>query len=228
MINSLINSIPDLVFYKDLKGVYLGCNSEFARHVGVSKDEVPGKTDYDLYSKEAADSFIFFDKKMLQSLSPQRNEEWITYPDGRRVLVETLKTPYIDGKGNLIGVLGISRDITEKKLSQQKMQESEERFQKMLALIPDMISIHDTDFNIVYSNWKGFAAIDEARRKLHTKCYKTYRDMDEICPDCKAKEVLNTKKAFQTEAELPDGTWIDLRVIPVLDSHGDVSISLNG
>ncbi len=46
-----------------------------------------------------------------------------------------------------------SRDITEKKLSRQKMQESEKRFQKMLSLVLDMISIHDQDFNILYSNW---------------------------------------------------------------------------
>lgn len=102
------------------------------------------------------------------------------------------------------------------------MQESEERFQKMLSLVPDMISIHDQDFNILYSNWRGFAAVEEEKRRLHTKCYKTYRDLDEICPDCRAKEVLKTKKAFQTEERLPDGCWIDLRVIPVLDKNGDV------
>ncbi|MDR4987478.1 MAG: PAS domain S-box protein [Bacteroidales bacterium] len=120
--------------------------------------------------------------------------------------------------------LEVAIDITEQKLAQQKIQESEDRFQKMLALIPDMISIHDKDFNIVYSNWKGFAAVDEAKRKLYTKCYKTYRDMDDVCPDCKAKEVLKTKKAFQTEAELPGGTWIDLRVIPVLDENGEMEL----
>jgi len=120
--------------------------------------------------------------------------------------------------------LEVAIDITDQKLSQQKIQQSEERFQRMLALIPDMISIHDKDFNIVYSNWKGFAAVDEAKRKLYTKCYKTYRDIDKICPDCKAKEVLKTKKTFQTEAELPDGTCIDLRVIPVLANHGEVEL----
>jgi len=112
----------------------------------------------------------------------------------------------------------------EIKKQRQLIQESEKRFQKMLALIPDMISIHDKDFNIVYSNWNGFAAVDESKRKLSAKCYRTYRSLDDICPDCKAKEVLKTKKAFQTEAELPDGTWIDLRVIPVLDKKGEVEL----
>lgn len=118
----------------------------------------------------------------------------------------------------------VAIDITDRKISQEQIQESEERFQRMLSLIPDMISIHDKDFNIVYSNWKGFAAVDEAKRQLYTKCYKTYRDLDEICPDCRAKEVLRTKKAFHTEAELPDGTWIDLRVIPVLNEDGELEL----
>ncbi len=118
----------------------------------------------------------------------------------------------------------VAIDITDRKISQTQIQESEERFQRMLSLIPDMISIHDKNFNIVYSNWKGFAAVDEAKRQLYTKCYKTYRDLDEICPDCRAKEVLRTKKAFHTEAELPDGTWIDLRVIPVLDEDGELEL----
>jgi PAS domain S-box-containing protein len=224
LISSLVDSIPDLFFYKDHKGVYLGCNNEFAEHVGLTPEEVKGKTDYDLYAKEEADSFRSLDKKMLQKLSPQRIEEWVSYPDGRKVLVETMKTPYIDESRNVLGVLGLSRDITEKRLSQQKMQESEERFRRMLALIPDMISIHDKNFNIVYSNWKGFANVDEEKRKHYARCFKTYRDLDDICPDCRAKEVLRTKKPFRTEAELPDGTWIDLRVIPVLDTNGEVEL----
>jgi PAS domain S-box-containing protein len=87
-----VDSIPDLFFYKDHKGVYLGCNNEFAEHVGLTPEEVKGKTDYDLYTKEEADSFRSLDTKMLQKLSPHRIEEWVSYPDGRKVLVETMKT----------------------------------------------------------------------------------------------------------------------------------------
>jgi PAS domain S-box-containing protein len=128
------------------------------------------------------------------------------------------------GEDKPFQVYAVLDEISQKTRSQQLLKESEERFQRMLALIPDMISIHDKDFNIVYSNWKGFAAVDEAKRKHYTKCYKTYRDLDEICPDCRAKEVLRTKNPFHTEAELPDGMWIDLRVIPVVDTNGEVEL----
>jgi hypothetical protein len=83
-----------------------------------------------------------------------------------------------------------------------------------------MISIHDPAMNILYSNWQGFAAVAKEKQKLQTKCHKTYRNMDDICPDCQAKTVLETRQPFQKEVQLPDGTWIDLRVIPILDHDG--------
>lgn len=123
LITSLLNSIPDLVFYKDLEGVFLGCNQAFAESIGFAKEEIPGKTDYDLNDKEAADFYRENDKKMMEQLAARQNEEWVTYPDGRKVLLDTMKTPYWDHEGNLIGLLAISRDITDRKKDEEKLQE---------------------------------------------------------------------------------------------------------
>ncbi len=98
------------------------------------------------------------------------------------------------------------------------------RFNRVLSLIPDMVSIHDRDMNILYSNWKGFAAVPDEKRALNTKCHRTYRGFDDICPDCQAVEVLETRRPFQTEVMLDEGHWIDLRVIPVLDEDGEVEM----
>jgi two-component system, sensor histidine kinase len=120
MINSLLDSIPDIIFFKDLNGVYLGCNPSFAEFAGRSKDEITGKTDRDLFGETIAASFTEQDRHMLEQLKPRHNEEWITYPDGRKILVDTIKTPYWGSDGTLIGTLGISRDITSRK----KMEEA--------------------------------------------------------------------------------------------------------
>ena len=116
----------------------------------------------------------------------------------------------------------IIRDITERKQAAEALRKSEERFQKMLSLIPDMISIQDADLNIVYSNWKGFAAVDEEKRILGTKCYSTYRGYDQVCPDCRPISVFSSRKAFQEEVEMPGGIWLDMRVIPIPDPDGSV------
>ncbi len=122
--------------------------------------------------------------------------------------------------------MNIRRDqeVIELKNTKRLLYESEQRFQKMLGVVPDMISIHSPDMDILYSNWQGFAAVPENRQKINTKCYKTYRNLDKICPDCLAKSVLETRKPFRKEVHLPDGTWYDIRVIPFLDENNNVEM----
>ena len=129
LINSLLDSIPDIIFFKDKEGVYLGCNPSFIELVGKRKDEIVGKTDYDLFDKETAHFFRKQDIRMLGILAARHNEEWITYPDGSKKLLDTLKTPYWGKDGELIGILGISRDITKRKEAEEKLRKSEEQLQ---------------------------------------------------------------------------------------------------
>ena len=118
----------------------------------------------------------------------------------------------------------LSQDITERKQAEKALRESEERFQKMLSVVPDMISIQDPQMNILYSNWQGFAAVPSKKRILHTKCYKTFRNFDDVCPDCLAKSVLETCEPIRKETQLPNGTWYDIRVIPILDENNNVEM----
>ena len=131
LIAMLLDSIPDIIFYKDLKGVYLGCNPEFAKFAGKPRNEIIGCTDYDLFDEKLADLFRYHDVEMLHNKLPRHNEEWVTYADGRKILLDTLKTPYWDNDGTLIGVLGISRDMTERKEAEEKIKKSENRFNKL-------------------------------------------------------------------------------------------------
>ncbi len=121
LIQSLLNSIPDFIFYKNLEGKYMGCNPAFAEHVGRNPEEITGLSDFDLYPKELAQFFRKNDRTMLDSGKQQSNEEWITYPDGRKELLDTIKTPYRDANGKVIGVLGISHIITRHKQTEQRL-----------------------------------------------------------------------------------------------------------
>jgi len=121
---SLINSVPDLIFYKDTDSVYMGCNTAFCQFISKKcPDEIVGLSDFDLFGSDLAQFFREKDKSMLCKGDTQRNEEWVDYPDGRRVLLDTLKAPYYNGVGEVIGLIGISRDITAfKELEEQFLQ----------------------------------------------------------------------------------------------------------
>jgi len=122
-LRTVVNTIPDMVWLKDPEGVYLFCNHRFERFFGAKESEIIGRSDYDFFSREEADSFRAHDRKAMEEGGPSINEEWVTFrEDGHRELLETIKTPMLDSKGKLIGVLGISRDITAHKRSETELQ----------------------------------------------------------------------------------------------------------
>jgi PAS domain S-box-containing protein len=117
MSNAALNAIPDVVFFKDVDGVYLGGNRAWLELIGksdIGSEGMLGKTDFDLFPEEVAEGFREMDRAMLSQGRTTRNDEWVTYPDGTRVLLETVKTPFVDEHGELLGVLGISRDVTHR------------------------------------------------------------------------------------------------------------------
>lgn len=123
-LQNLLTAIPDLVWMKDIHGVYRYCNPMFERFFGAKEAAIVGKTDYDFVDKELADFFRFHDQKVIDTDRPNINEEWITFADdGHRALLETTKTPIRDSTGELAGVLGIARDITARNASEERIRQ---------------------------------------------------------------------------------------------------------
>jgi PAS domain S-box-containing protein len=115
-LHTLVQTIPDLIWLKDKDGVYLSCNTMFERFFGAKEVDIVGKTDYDFVDRELADSFREHDNKAMAAGKTTSNEEWITFADdGHRVFLDTIKTPMYDAWGTLSGVLGIGRDITDRR-----------------------------------------------------------------------------------------------------------------
>jgi len=141
-LQTLMQSIPDLIWLKDTEGVYLSCNAMVERYFGVSETEIIGKTDYDFNDNEKADTIREDDLKVMDTGKSITNGEWVTYADDRhRVYLETIKTPMFDSNGVLIGVLGIGRDFTERKQVETSLLESEEKFKSIYEGSSDAIML---------------------------------------------------------------------------------------
>jgi two-component system sensor histidine kinase/response regulator len=115
ILNALINAMPDQISYKDAEGRYLGCNVAFSKACGKTMEEIVGHTDSVLRDPERAATIRARDLEMLRTLEPIAIEEWLTYPNGQRGWMEIVKTPFWDAQGQLIGLVGIARDITQRK-----------------------------------------------------------------------------------------------------------------
>lgn len=128
LLNSVLNSTPDLISYKDyvnLDGCYIGCNDAFAKSCGLSVDGVIGQNDIELFGHEAGNYIRVKDQVTLHSVKTHPYQEWITYPDGHRVLLSTLRTPLYGYNQKLMGVLGVGRDITEMKNAEDQLKKSQ-------------------------------------------------------------------------------------------------------
>ena len=148
-LRELINTIPDLIWLKDKDGIFLSCNTMFERYIGSKEADIVGKTDYDFVSKELADIFRKYDQKIMTANHTFVTEENVTFADdGHQAIMETIKTPQYDIDGNIIGVLGVARDITKRKKAEDLLN----KFSLAVEQNPCAIFITDLNAEIEYAN----------------------------------------------------------------------------
>ena len=221
-----LNNANSIFMKIDNRGNITFINDYGHNFFGYTKEEMLGHNVLDTIVPETESSgrdLSLMIKDILDNPDKyQNNEHENICKNGKKVWVAWTNKSILDSDDQISEIICIGNDITDRKRAEQELKKSEERFQSMLHLIPDMVSIHDPDMNILYSNWNGFAAVPPEKRVLNTKCYKTYRGYDRICPDCLAVKALETRGAIEETNMLPDGTWVELRIIPVLDQDKNV------
>lgn len=132
MLQLVINTLPEAIFWKDRSSVYLGCNQNFAEDAGVgSPKNIVGKTDYDLaWQKSESDFFRECDRRVMLA---DHAELGIIEPqlqgDGKQAWLETNKAPLHDVEGRVIGILGTYQDITERKQAEISLQELNQKLE---------------------------------------------------------------------------------------------------
>jgi PAS domain S-box-containing protein len=152
LLQSLINAIPDLIFYKDATGCYLGCNTAFGKFRNGHAQDVVGHKDIDLYRADLAAMFSRTDQHVMEAKDAVQYENWTRGADGKAVLIETRKTPYFDRDGQVQGVIGIGRDITRHRLVENALREAKLEIEQIISSLSSALIFLTVDLHILRWN----------------------------------------------------------------------------
>jgi PAS domain S-box-containing protein len=141
----LIDSLPEHVYVKDAEGRYILNNAQHVKDLGAaSPEEVAGKSDFDFYARELAEQYRADEHEIIRSGRPLiGKEEPCMDEEGNSTWHSTTKVPLRDGDGKIVGIVGTSRDITERKRAEEALKASEERYRTVIEQTADAIFLVD-------------------------------------------------------------------------------------
>jgi len=157
LLQGLLDSIPDLIFYKDRDGVYQGWNKAFQDFIGFSIEEKPRNhlVDDDLYEPEQAQLFMETDQQVMACGTPVVYESWAISPTGQHVLLETHKTPYFGPGGEVVGVIGICRDITKHRITEDALRAANLEIEQLITSLSSILIALSLDLIVTRWNHLG-------------------------------------------------------------------------
>jgi len=147
----LMDRVPDVIYFKDTKGKFVMVNQAHAKGLGLKPQDLIGKSDFDLFPKERAESMTKDDLYVIRNGKPIIDKiERATRPDGEDNYVSTTKIPRFDKQGRVIGLMGITRDITHR-MHLERIKNEKERIEKKLQLLEGVSKVK-SDFVAVLSH----------------------------------------------------------------------------
>ncbi len=150
LLHSLMDTIPDLIYFKDRQGRYLRINASLARMFQLGDpNQARGKTVHDMVTDEYARHAEAEDCEIFRTGQPVvARDVRITWADGRVTWVSTTKMPLRDANGAVIGTFGIARDVGERRQAEEALRQGEERYRSVVAAMQDGIVLLDADGSI--------------------------------------------------------------------------------
>ncbi len=192
LLTSLLDNTPDRVYFKDKKSRFIQASKSVADQFEVkSVNELIGKTDFDYFTKEHAELAYTDEQEIIKTgKSIKVKIEKETHPDGRITWVSSTKIPRYDEEGNVIGTLGISRDITDRVLAEKKLEESANKLKTIVNAVSEGLAIVDENHVILEANeflCKSFGLKRED--VINKKCSQIFPPWEETCKDCPLKKI---------------------------------------
>jgi PAS domain S-box-containing protein len=227
ILHALIDNIPDFMYVKDLQSRFVVANPHLAQAVGVKTPaEMLGKTDFDFYPRELASAYFEDERNAIRSGMPLYNrEEKGIDAAGNVVDILTTKVPVRDGKGRVIGIAGIGRDISSRKETENALREAERNYRGIFenAIVGIFQSTPDGRFlsvNPALASIFGYDSPEEMMAivtDIPRQCYADPKRRDEFLSSIRSVGHVNN---FEGEAVRKDGSkiWVSLGVRAIKQS----------
>ncbi|ATF09730.1 Aerobic respiration control sensor protein arcB [Candidatus Enterovibrio altilux] len=122
LLRSFIDASPDLIYYRNEKGKFSGCNKAMEDLTGKRESELVGLTPWDIYSKDIASKVVETDQQVFDNNVSLTYEQWLIYSDGQKAYFELRKLPFYSQDGFRLGLVGFGREITERKRYQDELE----------------------------------------------------------------------------------------------------------
>ncbi|MBS7621778.1 PAS domain S-box protein, partial [Candidatus Bathyarchaeota archaeon] len=230
-LHTLVQAIPDIVYFKDTERRNLIVNSAFEKLVGLKKEDIIGKRDEELLPPDLAAQCRKSDEEVFSKGVAVRVEEQTVDKKGHRRFFDTIKVPIRDRNGNIAGLIGVSRDITKHKLIEEKLTEREELFRSIVENSHDGIAIINGNYKITYandelSNILGYPKeeiVGQDFRRFLTEEYKAYFTKKKPCIEMKRhknEEKVLSKYRLKIVRKNATEREIEVRAVTLKDAHG--------
>jgi phosphoserine phosphatase RsbU/P len=237
--HSLVETMPQNVFRKDLEGRFTFANQQYCRHYNATQEEILGKTDFDFFPKELAEKYTADDERVMATGQTFEIVEEHQPLGQEKTVVQVVKTPLYGLEGTIVGLQGIFWDITEQKLAeervrqaQESLRESEVLYHSLVDTMPQSIFRKDLQARFTFANRQFCKSLGKSLEEIVGKS-----DTDFFPQHLAAKyqkddaQVITSGNSFETVEEhlLPNGERIYVQVVktPLLGIHGQV-IGLQG
>ncbi|BAP55692.1 PAS domain-containing protein [Thioploca ingrica] len=191
----VLDNIPQLISWKDINLVFLGCNQRVAQFANLnSTDDIIGKTDFDLIWRDYAEHFQHQDRQVIETNTPIYHAiDQVLRSDGRLFWWEVNKIPLYDDSGKVVGVLGTVEDITAHKQAEDALKQAHERFKIVLNSLNSAVYVSDMQTNEIlfvnHSIQKLFA-----QELVGTICWQTLQPVGQsaVCDFCTNSRLIST------------------------------------
>lgn len=226
LLDSMFENFPASLYVKDKEGrILLASRSLKEDYRDDGYEQIIGKTDFDLMPQEAAEKARETEKEVMESEEPITQIERSQAYDGTELYLQTTKAPIYGENGNVAGVVGVTRDISERMSTGEALRKSEREKRWILDSTFELIVHQDLNHRIKWLNRSAREKIGEefeSREGKGPKCYEVWPGLDEPCDNCPIEKALETGERQEEEIAFPNGRIWRIKGNPVRNEEGEI------